>query len=172
MNIPNALTIMRILLIPVFVSLYRNGVYAPAMLVYLLASATDVLDGYLARKWNQVTAFGKLADPLADKLMQVAMLGCLVFTGYLPWWVLAVIVVKELGLVAGSALMLKKHVVVMANWAGKAATVLMAAAVVMVFPWHSIEWLRTAGRIAMYLTVAMSLYAMVNYAMLYVKKRT
>ena len=145
------------------------------MLVYLLASATDVLDGYLARKWNQITSFGKLMDPLADKLMMLTMVFCLVKSGYLPLWVLIALFAKETFMVVGSGLLLKgvggrKKVVVASNWAGKAATAALLLAIVMIFPWHPWEALRSAGRIMMYAAVGFSLYAMVNYTLIYVKK--
>ena len=74
MNIPNLLTILRLLLIPVFYSLYQKDMYGSALLVFLIASFSDFLDGYLARKWNQITNFGKLADPVADKVMVLTAL--------------------------------------------------------------------------------------------------
>ena len=170
LNIPNVLTIIRVILIPVFVALYRAGQRPLAFAVYVAACLTDMLDGYLARRLNQVTAFGKLMDPLADKLMQVSMMLCLAATGYVPWWVVGVLLAKELIMVAGSALLLRKRdVVVMANWSGKTATVLLMLAVAAIFPWHGVEWVRAAGRVLLYAGLAMSLYSMVNYGLLYVK---
>ncbi len=176
MNLPNLLTIARMCMIPIFVSLYYAGMQPLALIVYLLAGATDILDGYLARKWNQITSFGKLMDPLADKLMTLAMIFCLTDTGYLPLWVLIVLIAKELMMVVGSLALLKglkgQKIVVMANWAGKAATALLIAAVALVFPWHSWETVRLVGRILMYIAVGFSLFAMGNYAYVYVKKLT
>lgn len=170
LNVPNVLTIIRIVLIPVFIALYSGGQYIPAFAVYALASLTDLADGYLARRLNQITSFGKLMDPLADKLMQLSMIICLAATGYLPWWALAVLLAKELLMVAGSALLLKKRdVVVMANWAGKAATVLLVVGIAAIFPWHAVEILRRIGYVLFYAGLCVSLYAMVNYAMIYVK---
>ena len=77
-NVPNVLTMIRIALIPVFVVLYVNGQQKAALAVFLAASFTDYLDGYLARKLNQITAFGKLMDPLADKIMVLTAFLC-------PW---------------------------------------------------------------------------------------
>jgi len=174
MNLPNILTILRMCLIPVFAVLYYNGMEPAALLVYLLAGATDILDGYLARKWNQITSFGKLMDPLADKLMNLTMIFCLTHTGYIPVWILIVLIAKELLMVAGSMVLLKglkgEKVVVMANWAGKAATAITIAAVALVFPWHQWEAVRTIGRVLMYIGVGVNLFAMVNYALPYVKK--
>ena len=174
MNIPNLLTILRMLMIPVFAKMYYSDMRAASMLVFLLASATDVLDGYLARKWNQITSFGKLMDPLADKLMTLTMIFCLMNTGFLPVWVFSVLVCKELMMVAGGLALLKgvkgQKIVVMANWAGKAATALIISAIALIFPWHSWEIVRTVGQWLMYGAVGFSLFAMVNYASGYVKK--
>ena len=74
MNVPNALTILRMLMIPLMVYVFNSFGAHWALLVYVVASATDVLDGYIARKYNQITDFGKLMDPLADKLMVLTML--------------------------------------------------------------------------------------------------
>lgn len=171
MNLPNMLTILRMCLIPIFAALYYSTFRPWALAVYLLAAFTDFLDGYLARKWNQITSFGKLMDPLADKLMTLTMLFCLTDTGYLPLWVPVLLLVKEAVMVVGSAALLGgRKVVVMANWAGKAATVALIVAVALIFPWHSMEVVRQIGRVLMYAAVAFSLYAMANYAWLYVKK--
>ena len=174
MNLPNLLTILRMCMIPIFVSLYYSGMQPAALIVYLLAGATDILDGYLARKWNQITSFGKLMDPLADKLMTLTMIFCLVDTKYLPMWVLVVLVAKEILMVLGGAVLLKgvkgQKIVVMANWAGKAATAMLIAAVALVFPWHAWETVRTVGEVLMYFAVGFSLFAMGNYAWVYVKK--
>ncbi len=174
MNLPNALTMLRMLMIPLFMYLYYNGMQPAALVTYLAAGFTDILDGYLARKWNQITSFGKLMDPLADKLMTLTMIFCLTHTGYLPVWVLIVLLLKELMMVAGSLALLKglagRKIVVMANWAGKTATALLIAAVALVFPWHPWEGVRLAGRILMYAAVGFSLFAMGNYAYGYVKK--
>lgn len=174
MNLPNILTMLRMCMVPIFVWLYYSGMQPLALIVYLLAGATDILDGYLARKWNQITSFGKLMDPLADKLMTLSMIFCLADTGYLPWWVLGVLLGKEILMVLGGAVLLKgvkgQKIVVMANWAGKAATAMLIAAVALVFPWHAWEAVRTVGEVLMYAAVTFSLFAMGNYAYGYVKK--
>ncbi len=95
MNLPNLLTALRMALIPVFVLVYGRGLTALALLIFLAASLTDCLDGYLARKWNQVTPFGKLFDPMADKLLLLSVLFCLARNGDIPWWMVAVMGAKE-----------------------------------------------------------------------------
>ena len=170
LNIPNILTIIRMVLIPVFIALYYGGLTTLAFAVYVAACLTDAVDGYLARRFNQVTAFGKLMDPLADKLMQLSMMLCLASTGYMPWWVLIVLLGKEIVMVTGGTLLFKKHdVVVMSNWSGKVATVLLILAIAAVFPWHGIEAVTRLGHGLLYVGLAMSLFSMVNYGLIYVK---
>ena len=124
-NLPNCLTIVRMLLIPVFLIAYYQlpDQRYISMAVFALASFTDCLDGYLARKMNQITSFGKLCDPLADKLMVLSILFCLAGDGalapakYKPlnWIYLISMLVKEFYMLAGSMVMLKKGVVVQSN---------------------------------------------------------
>ena len=163
MNIPNILTVLRIAMIPAFVMTYRMPAYHWSMAIFLAASATDYLDGHLARKWNQVTPFGKLMDPLADKLMLLTALYCLTDSEHLPAWIFYTMLIKESVMIAGSVFMLEKKVVVMANWYGKAATVAFILAVFSVFPWHSITWLAQAGTVMLYIALAMSILALVKY---------
>lgn len=164
MNLPNLLTVLRILLIPVFYSLYQKGLYGCALLVFLLASFTDFLDGYLARKWNQITNFGKLADPAADKIMVLTALYCLAANGRIPWIAPVVILCKELAMVLGSLFMLGKKVVVQANIWGKLATVCFIVSLALVFPWHGIEPLYRAGNVLVLISTALSVWAMIQYA--------
>ena len=164
MNIPNLLTLLRLFLIPVFYGLYQKGMYGSALLVFLLASFTDFLDGYLARKWNQITNFGKLADPIADKVMVLTALYCLAADGRIPWFAPIAILTKELLMVLGGAFMLGKKVVVQANIWGKAATFSFIIALALVFPWHGVEFLYKAGNILVIIATVMSIWAMVQYA--------
>ena len=95
-NIPNALTMLRLALIPVFVILFWNGHRKMALVVFVVASLTDMLDGMLARKLNQITDFGKLFDPLADKLMVLTALVCQGLAGVFPWSAILIVGLKEL----------------------------------------------------------------------------
>ncbi|MBO4886236.1 MAG: CDP-diacylglycerol--glycerol-3-phosphate 3-phosphatidyltransferase [Clostridia bacterium] len=170
LNIPNVLTIIRIILIPIFIALFCHGQTAPAFAVYAAACVTDAADGYLARRLNQVTAFGKLMDPLADKLMQLSMMLCLAVTGYLPWWVVIVLLAKETVMVTGGTLLFKKRdTVVMSNWSGKVATALLMLAIAAIFPWHGVEAVSRIGHALLYAGLGMSLFSMVYYGLIYVK---
>ena len=90
MNLPNKLTTMRMALVPVFIVLYLMDYHYTAAAVFIAASLTDFLDGHLARKHNLVTNFGKIMDPLADKLLVTSALVCMVQTGVVPGWMVIV----------------------------------------------------------------------------------
>lgn len=179
-NVPNCLTILRILLVPIFlISYYRmpEKRYV-ALIVFAAASMTDLLDGYLARRLKQITSFGKLCDPLADKLMVLSMLFCLADGKYLApvkssvfnWGMMLVMLLKELYMMIGALLMLKRGVVVQANLWGKSATVMFVAGIVLVFPWHEIAWIRACGQWLLTAAVIFALMAMVMYTLDSVKK--
>ncbi len=170
MNIPNLLTCFRIILIPFFYHFYTTGQYSVSIAVFLIASFTDFLDGRLARKWNQITSFGKLMDPLADKIMVLTALYCLASDGRIPWAILIVILLKEALMVIGSIFLLGKNIVVQANIWGKLATVSFIAAFILVFPWHGVEILYLIGKVLIYISVCLSIWAMIQYAYGIVKK--
>ena len=133
MNIPNILTLFRLLLVPLFAWLVlAEGNWWLAAGVFVLAGLTDVLDGYIARKFNMITDIGKVFDPLADKLMQVTAVLCLYLCGMLPPWVLWLIVVKECTMVVTAVYMFIRKVVTYSDWYGKAATVVFYAAVLLI----------------------------------------
>ncbi|HPU41620.1 MAG TPA: CDP-diacylglycerol--glycerol-3-phosphate 3-phosphatidyltransferase [Acetivibrio clariflavus] len=132
MNIPNILTIIRFLLVPVFGYFLYNGEYVTAIVIFIIACATDVLDGVIARKFNLITSFGKLADPLADKFLQLTALTILTIQKIIPLPVLIIVLAKEIFMIAGSILIYKKvNFVVQANWYGKMTTVIFSFAIVM-----------------------------------------
>lgn len=101
MNIPNLLTLLRFLLVPVVgVALYGH-LWLLALCAFMLAGASDWLDGYLARRWQQQTDLGALLDPLADKAMMLAASAGLWWLALLPWWLAAAIIVRDVVIVAG-----------------------------------------------------------------------
>ena len=132
-TIPNVLTIIRMILIPVFVVLFFKGHKMAALAVFCAASLTDMLDGYLARKLNQITDFGKLFDPLADKLMVLTAMVLQTFWGPLPLVAVIIVAAKELVMVLGGVFMLSKNVVVYSNYVGKSAQVGFIASLVLSF---------------------------------------
>lgn len=164
MNIPNGLTALRFLLIPVFVmtfySTWDNHLLL-SMFVFLLAGATDLLDGYIARTYNLVTEMGTLVDPLADKLMLITVLLCMASQNYFPFWIAAVVILKEAVMVGGGIYLhhLKKKIVIPANGFGKAATACFYLAIILL----SLTGGSRSGQIAMYAAVILAAAAFVNY---------
>ena len=133
LNIPNALTLVRMALLPAVVWRFRIGDSTGALLAYLMAMATDAVDGFIARRFNQVTALGKLLDPIADKLSLITLLWLFAADGQIPWGVLAVMLVKELAMVIGAGVALKNGIVVYAHPIGKVTTVAFVASIVLRF---------------------------------------
>lgn len=135
MNLPNALTLLRIILIPVFVVflLIRipYGDYIAA-LVFIVAALTDSLDGYLARKWKQVTKLGIILDPLADKLMITAALISLVDLGRMAGWIAIVILGREFAVTGLRAIKAEEGVIIPASKLGKIKTISQIIAVVLI----------------------------------------
>jgi CDP-diacylglycerol--glycerol-3-phosphate 3-phosphatidyltransferase len=131
-QIPNALTIARLALIPVFVVLMVRAGHDPswpAGIVFGIAAITDQIDGFLARRWHVESQFGKIADPLADRLMIDAAVILLVAYGRLPWIGLIIIVGRDVLLLAGSSFLAPRSLDIEVNTVGKAATWILYAAI-------------------------------------------
>ena len=129
-NIPNILTILRFIFIPIILYFIFTGNYVLGIVFFTISGITDVLDGFIARKFNLISNFGKLMDPLADKLTQISVLAALVAVGIIPLWILAIVILKELIMVVGASFLYGKDVVVYSKWYGKLATVLFYLAIV------------------------------------------
>ena len=168
-TIPNVLTMIRIILIPVFVVLFARDQKKAALAVFIAASLTDMLDGYLARKLNQITDFGKLFDPLADKLMVLTALVCQTVAGPFPPVAVIIVAAKELVMVLGGVFMLSKNVVVYSNYVGKAAQVFFIASLILSF-FHQefldgnvVLWGQTPDILLLWITVGLAVAAMAVY---------
>ena len=163
-TIPNVLTMIRLILVPVFVVLFLKGHKMASLGVFVAASLTDMLDGFLARKLNQITDFGKLFDPLADKLMVLSAMVCQGIVGVFPWSAIIIVACKELFMVIGGLLMLKNDVVVYSNYVGKAAQVCFILSLVLAFFHDELAaWGVQLDIILLWITVALALCAMVIY---------
>jgi CDP-diacylglycerol---glycerol-3-phosphate 3-phosphatidyltransferase len=133
LNLPNVLTLLRILAVPVVVAALLGATPngdALAVAVFALAALTDGLDGYFARSRDAVTTFGKLMDPLADKLLITAALVSLVSLERVEAWVAMVIIAREIAVTGLRAIAAERGLVISASWLGKAKTVLQVAAVI------------------------------------------
>jgi len=133
LNLPNLLTVLRIMLVPALVVALLGNTHdgdVLAAIVFALASLTDFVDGYLARARDSITTFGKLMDPLADKLLIIGALVSLVSLGRLAAWVAMVIIVREVAVTILRTIAAERGLVIAASWLGKAKTVLQIAAVI------------------------------------------
>jgi CDP-diacylglycerol--glycerol-3-phosphate 3-phosphatidyltransferase len=167
-NIPNALTTLRLLLVPVFGWLLladdgQNETYRYlAALIFVIASATDYVDGALARKQNIVTTFGKVADPIADKaLTGVALIG-LSLLDELPWWVTVLIIFREVAVTVVRFAVIKDGVIA-ASRGGKAKTVTQMLAIVM-YLLPLTGWLVTARTGVLALAIVLTVATGIDYA--------
>jgi CDP-diacylglycerol--glycerol-3-phosphate 3-phosphatidyltransferase len=172
-NIPNLLTLLRLFSVPVYVALFVDGQKYPALIVFLAACLTDLLDGFLARKLNQITDFGKLVDPFADKVMVLTAmfsmtLGNAAIPPVIPWAATVLLLLKEGVMVVGGLVMLKHRIVVYSSLIGKTAHCVFIGALVATY-FHDF-WISalpglpiSLDLILVWLAVALTLYAMVFY---------
>ena len=179
MNLPNKLTVMRVVMVPFFVAFMLIGAipynYLWALLVFAAASITDMLDGKIARKYNLITNFGKFLDPLADKILVASALICFVQLGWCSAWVTALILAREfvvsgVRLVAASS---DKKVVIAAGMLGKMKTAMtMVAICVIIFMWILVQFgaitpegfpIQHISDILMYIAAALTVASGVQY---------
>ena len=136
MNTANKLTILRVFMIPVFLLvLYLDVPNANywALAIFVIASLTDTLDGYIARHYNQTTDFGKFMDPLADKCLVIAAMLWFVEIGQMPAWALLVVIIREFGVSGLRMVAADKGRVIAAGWSGKVKTASTMVCIVLMF---------------------------------------
>jgi CDP-diacylglycerol--glycerol-3-phosphate 3-phosphatidyltransferase len=135
MNLANKITLIRIMLVPVFLILIsiksKYGIYI-ATGVFIVAALTDKLDGYIARSRNQITTFGKFMDPLADKLLVITALVSMVEAGRLRSWMVMIIITRELAVTGLRTLAASNGIVIAASWWGKLKTTVQIIAIIAV----------------------------------------
>lgn len=140
-NVPNALTVVRLVLVPVFLWLLLTDTTSSrwwAFAVFAVASYTDHLDGEIARRYKIITNFGKLADPIADKFLTLGAFVALSILGYLTWWFTVIVAVREIGITILREVLRRRGTVVAASSGGKLKTVLqMLLIVLLVIPWEA-----------------------------------
>ncbi len=162
-HVPNILTIVRFILIPFIVYFAMKEQYIITTIILIISGITDILDGIIARKFNFITDFGKLMDPLADKATQVATLVVLVLQNIIPFWILAVVIIKEFIMVAGASFLYGKETVVFSKWYGKLSTVLFYIAI---FSSLIIKYFNITFNFAdyiYYLAVAVTIFSLIMY---------
>lgn len=132
MNLANKLTLLRVFLIPVFVLVFQlRGIGVTSALVFVIASLTDTLDGYIARSRSLVTTFGKFADPLADKILVTAALILLVGTGSIPAWAVILIIAREFIVTGFRILAASASITIAASSLGKIKTITQFIAIIL-----------------------------------------
>ena len=181
MNIANRLTIARIVMIPLFllmmcfqkdalgtVNVLQSNLsvsWILSMIIFTIASITDFLDGYLARKYHLITNFGKFADPLADKLLVMTAFITLVGAGVIPMWIVAVIVCRELAVTGLRLLLVNDGEVLAAAWPGKVKTATQMLAIIFLliddFPVKGFPF--SIGTILLYVCLVATVYSGVDY---------
>jgi len=161
MNIPNLLTMVRFLLIPLFVYFFfsqHQYSLEIAVTVFILSGITDTLDGYFARRLNQITRLGIVLDPLADKIMLITVLASVTISNNIPVWIIAVVALKELLMIVGAIFLYnERDIVIPANIFGKISTILSYIAILAVLfelPYN---------RIILYSYIAMTIFALFIY---------
>ena len=122
MNLPNKLTMSRLILVPAFMVVMLMGYYLPALAIFCVAAITDFFDGYLARKKNLVSSFGKIMDPLADKLLVFSALVCFIQMDVISVWAPIIIIAREFFVTSMRVVAVSKGKVIAASWWGKVKT--------------------------------------------------
>ena len=166
MNVPNTLTVLRVIMIPFFVLFMLGDITSVdkyiALGIFIAASLTDTLDGYLARKNNQVTNFGKFMDPLADKLLVCAAMICLMDLDRLPSWIVIIIISREF-IISGFRLIAADNgIVIAASWWGKAKTISqMIMIILLVADFGGV--FDMIGQVMIYLALVLTVVSLVDY---------
>ena len=166
MNLPNKLTILRMIMIVPFVIFMLVPIGGAAgkwiaLALFVIASLTDLLDGKIARKYNLVTTFGKFMDPLADKLLVCSALICLVELGRIPAWIVIIIISREF-IISGFRLVASdKGVVIAANWWGKFKTTFQMVMIVLMIA--DIAALSIVTQIVMWIALILTVVSLIDY---------
>ena len=121
-TLANKITVLRIALVPVFLVLAYFGHRYTAMAVFILASISDYVDGYIARKYDQVSVFGKFMDPLADKMLVLSAMCFFAESGEMPGWAVAIVLMREFAVSGLRLIAAEKRIVIAAGWSGKIKT--------------------------------------------------
>lgn len=162
-HIPNILTIARFIIIPFIVYYLIKDMYIAALVALILSGLTDVLDGAIARKFNFITNFGKLIDPLADKTTQLSILCTLVCKGIIPLWIVIVVLFKEAFMVSGASFLYGKDLVVSSKWYGKVATVLFYLAIASSLLIRQFNFNYYFDIIIYYMALVMTIFSLIMY---------
>ena len=166
MNLPNKLTMLRIIMIPFFVFFLLSEIPGKdiiALVIFCAASLTDLADGKIARKYNLVTDFGKFMDPLADKLLVCSALICLVDLGRIPSWVVVIIVAREFAISGFRLIAADNGIVIAASYCGKFKTTFQMIMIILMI--LNIEKLSILTALMMWVALALTIISLCDYIM-------
>ena len=170
LNLPNALTFFRILLVPVLVVVLLTkfeGKEFVGLGLFLLAALTDFLDGFIARRWGLITRLGKLLDPAADKILTSAAFISLVEVGSAPAWIVVIIVAREFAISTLRSVSAADQVVISASWSGKVKTVSQVVAISLLIIQERLGAAQPLATIALMVALALSIYSGIEYGVRY-----
>lgn len=168
MNLPNRLTILRVILVPFFVlfMLLDMGITGQkyiALGIFVVASLTDTADGYIARKYHLITNFGKFMDPLADKLLVCSALICFVDLGRMPTWIVLIIIAREF-IISGFRLVASDQgLVLAASWWGKSKTICQMITVIVLIAAFPGQPMHVVEQVLIYLSLALTVISLMDY---------
>ena len=168
MNLPNKLTVLRVIMIPFFVFFYLTGYVYLADIIFIVASLTDLADGKIARKYNLVTNFGKFMDPLADKLLVAAALICFVEVNRIPAWIVLIIISREF-IISGFRLVAAEGgKVIAAGYWGKIKTAVTMVTIVFMIPnfggiFFGAFWIYPLELILVYASLILTVVSLIDY---------
>lgn len=169
MNLPNKLTIARVIAVPFFIATYKLDYFIIAFVIFILASLTDMLDGKIARKYSLVTNFGKIMDPLADKILVYSAFCLMVEDGTIPGWMLIVILAREFAIAGMRTVAASEGIVIAAGMSGKIKTVLQMIAVPVLIFAASIsnsgvyKYFYISGQVFIWAALVMTVYSGIEY---------
>ncbi len=170
-TIPNILSYMRILLIVPFVRYFLQSRYEMAAIVIGISGLTDCVDGFLARRLNQITQLGKMLDPVADKLTLLAVAVCLSVMKPIIFPVVSILAIKDILMLIGASILLKKHIMpVAAAWYGKLGTILFYVSIVTIVTFElilKIENFTIVSFVMLSVTAIMMIYSLIRYYLIF-----
>ena len=165
MNLPNKLTIIRIFLVPFFLIALLSGIFEPpdnkyaALIIFAVAASTDALDGYIARKRNLITTFGKFIDPVADKMLVTAAVVAMVQLSLLPAWAVVIFICREFVVLGLRVIAVEQGVVLSAGTSGKIKMIVQTAMIIFLLFGFSGDMAETIGQALIWLSVILSVYS-------------
>ncbi len=171
-SVPNTLTFLRILLVPILVVVLLtkfDGKEFVGLGLFLLAALTDFLDGFIARRWGLVTRLGKLLDPAADKILTSAAFISLVELGRAPAWIVVTIVAREFAISTLRSVAASQGIVISASWSGKLKTVSQVLAIALLIFYEQMGSWQELGHIALLGALVLSVTSGIEYGVKYAK---